>query len=376
MFGFDDVVGQAEAKERLLAEAGSGQIPHAMLMCGPHGCGKMALALAYAHYLSCLNRTGNAPCGRCPQCQQWEKLMHPDVHFMFPIVKRKKDGLETCDDYLPLWRRMLTESTYFSYAHWMDVIEVGNSQPIIYSRESDEIAHKLSLKSVEGGYKTTIIWLPEKFQEDCANKMLKLLEEPPQKTLFFLVSEEPEKILPTIVSRTQRFEMKRIGDNDVQYALENRLGVNPEDARTIARMAGGDFVRALETIRIDNDNEYFFNSFVNLMRLAYQRKLKELKKWSEEMASLGREKQKDFLGYCQRMVRENFIFNLHRNELNYMSVRERGFAERFAPFINEKNVMGIERELSEAQEHIEKNVNAKMVFFDFAMQVIVLILRR
>lgn len=376
MFSFDDVIGQAEAKERLLAEARSGQIPHAMLFCGPRGCGKMALALAYAHYLSCPNRTAEGPCGHCPQCLQWDKLMHPDVHFMFPIVSNKKKHRETCDDYLPLWRKMLTESTYFSYAHWLDTIDVGNSQPIIYARESDEILRKLSLKSVEGGYKITIIWLPEKFQEACANKMLKLLEEPPQRTLFFLVSDEPEKILPTIVSRTQRFEMKRIADGDVEWALENRLGIRPEDAGVIAHIANGDFVKAMETIQLDQDNEYYFDHFVSLMRLAYQRKVKDLKKWSEEIAALGREKQKDFLAYCQRMLRENFIFNLHRKELTYMTVRERNFTERFAPFINEKNALGIERELTEAQAHIEQNVNAKMVFFDFALQMIMLILKR
>lgn len=374
MFNFEDVIGQEEVKKRLIADAESGNIPHALMFCGPQGCGKMQLALAFAHYLYCSNRADGQTCGHCPQCKQWNKLVHPDLHFMFPIVKDGKR--DTCDGFIQQWRSMLIEKPYFSYTDWLNAIDNPKGQPTIYAKESDEISKKLSLKSAEGGYKTTIIWMPEKFQDSCANKMLKLLEEPPQKTLFLLVSEEPETILPTIQSRTQRIDIPKINDEDIRQTLENKIGISPEASEMITHLANGNFIKALETLSTNEDVEYFFNLFVNLMRHAYQKKVKELKAWSEEIAGLGREKQKHFLAYCQRMIRESFINNLKRPELCYMTQKEKDFANKFSPFINEKNIFGIENELSEAQNHIEQNVNAKMVFFDFAIQMIVLILKR
>ena len=238
---------------------------------------------------------------------------------------------------------------------------------------SDEITRKLSLKSSEGGYKVTIVWLPEKLHEVCANKLLKLLEEPPEKTIFLLISEAPEMILPTILSRTQRFNIPKIEEADIAEALQQKYGVQPRDSETIAHLANGDFIKALETIHLNEENELFFNLFVSLMRLSYQRKIREMKQWSEQLAAMGRERQKNFLDYCQRMTRENFIYNLHRKEMNYMTLPEQNFATRFAPFVNERNVMGIMDELSEAQRHIEQNVNARMVFFDFSLKMIVLL---
>ena len=248
-----------------------------------------------------------------------------------------------------------------------------NGQAIIYAKESDEITRKLSLKSVEGGYKITLVWLPEKLHEVCANKLLKLLEEPPEQTIFLLVSENPEMILPTILSRTQRFNVPGIAEEDVEIALCERYGIQPEDSKAIAHIANGNFIKALETISLNEENQQFFDLFVSLMRLAWQRKIREMKQWSEQVAALGRERQKNFLDYCQRMTRENFIFNLHRKELNYLTRQEENFATRFSPFVNERNVAGIMQELSEAQLHIGQNVNPRMVFFDFALKMIMLL---
>jgi len=245
-------------------------------------------------------------------------------------------------------------------------MDAENGQAIIYAKESDEITRKLSLKSSEGGYKVTIVWLPEKMHEVCANKLLKLLEEPPEKTIFLLISEAPEMILPTILSRTQRFNIPKIEEVDIAGALQQKYGVQPRDSETIAHLANGDFIKALETIHLNEENEL-------LMRLSYQRKIREMKQWSEQLAAMGRERQKNFLNYCQRMTRENFIYNLHRKEMNYMTLPEQNFATRFAPFVNERNVVGIMDELSEAQRHIEQNVNARMVFFDFSLKMIVLL---
>ena len=373
MFDFRDVIGQEAAKQRLLQEAGEGRIPHAQLFCGPEGAGKLPLALAYAKYLCCTNPGPEGACGTCPSCVKWNKLVHPDVHFMFPIVKSAKGKKEVCDDYLADWRHLLMNNPYFALPHWLAAMGAENGQALIYARESDEITRKLSLKSVEGGYKITIIWLPEKMHEACANKLLKLLEEPPEKTLFLLVSEMPEQLLSTILSRTQRFSVPRIAEADIALALRDKYAVQSADADAIAHMANGSFVKALETISLNEENQLFFDLFVSLMRLAWQRKIRELKQWSEQVAGLGRERQKNFLDYCQRMIRENFIYNLHQPEMNYLTRPEENFAIRFAPFVNERNVVGIMEELSEAQLHIVQNVNPRMVFFDFALKMIMLL---
>lgn len=373
MFSFQNVIGQTDAKQKLLHEVHKGRIAHAQLFCGPSGVGKMALALAYARYLCCPNHTPTDACGTCPSCVKWNKLVHPDVHFVFPIVKNAKAKKEICDDYLANWRQLLLESPYFALEHWLDKMGAENGQAIIYAKESDEITRKLSLKSSEGGYKITIVWLPEKMHEACANKLLKLLEEPPQQTLFLLVSETPEMILPTIQSRTQRFNIPRISDEEIASALQREYGIQAQDSETIAHMANGSFLKALATIHLNEENSQYFDLFVSLMRLSYQRKIREMKQWSEQVASLGRERQKDFLNYCQHMIRESFIANFHCKEMNYMTRPEQNFTARFAPFVNERNVMGIMHELSEAQIHIEQNVNPRMVFFDFSLKMIVLL---
>ncbi|MDE6214884.1 DNA polymerase III subunit [Bacteroides sp.] len=373
MFSFKDVIGQAAAKQRLIQEVQEGRIPHAQLFCGTSGTGKLPLALAYARYISCPNRTETDACGTCPSCVKWDKLVHPDIHFVFPIVKSAKGKKEVCDDYITNWRHLLLTTPYFGLNHWLNEIDAENGQAIIYAKESDEITRKLNLKSSEGGYKAVIVWLPEKLHEVCANKLLKLLEEPPEKTLFLLISEAPEMILPTILSRTQRFNIPKIEETDVAEALQQKYGVQPADSEVIAHLANGNFIKALETIHLNEENELFFDLFVSLMRLSYQRKIREMKQWSEQVAAMGRERQKNFLTYCQRMIRENFILNFHQKEMNYMTINERNFSNRFSPFVNERNVMGIMDELTEAQIHIEQNVNARMVFFDFSLKMIVLL---
>ena len=373
MFYFKDVIGQQSARARLIQEVQEGRVPHAQLFCGPAGTGKLPLALAYARYLCCTHPTGSDACGTCPSCVKWNKLMHPDVHFMFPIVRNAKAKKEVCDDYLAAWRRLLTTHAYFSLDDWLNEMDADNGQAIIYARESDEITRKLSLKAVEGGYKITVVWLPEKLHEVCANKLLKLLEEPPARTVFLLVSEAPDQILTTIQSRTQRFGVPRIAEADIAEALRTRYGVQQADSEAIAHMANGSFTQALQAISLNEENQLFFELFVGLMRQAYARKVRDMKQWSEQLAGMGRERQKHFLDYCQRMLRENFIYNLHCPEMNYMTRAEENFATRFAPFINVRNVAGIMHELEEAQRHIAQNVNPRMVFFDFALKMIVLL---
>ena len=370
---FREVIGQEEVKKKFLLEVKENRIPHVQLICGPEGVGKLPLAIAYARYLLCPNHTEEDACGICPSCVKMNKLAHPDLHFVFPIVKKKNQKEVVCDDYIKDWRNFVINNPYFNLNHWLKEMDAENSQAMIYTKESDEILRKLSLKSSEGGYKVMIIWLPEKMNEACSNKLLKLLEEPPAKTVFLLVSEQPDLMLTTILSRTQRVNVRHIKEESIIEKLKNSYGLTDQDAQITAHLANGNFIRAMEQIHLNEEKKLFFDLFVSLMRLSYQRKIKEMKAWSELLAGIGRERQKDFLEYAQRMIRENFILNFHHNELTYMNRDEYNFSVRFAPFVNERNAMGIMDELTMAQQHIEQNVNAKMVFFDFSLKMIVLL---
>ena len=373
---FKDVIGQEAAKQRLIREVQEGKVPHARLFCGGEGIGKLPLAIAYARYLSCEHRTENDSCGTCPSCIKYNKLAHPDLHFVFPVIKKKSTKDTVSDDFLPEWRDLLNQTPYFNLRIWLKEIGAENQQAQIYVKESDEILRKLSLKSSQGGYKVMIIWLPEKMNVECSNKLLKLLEEPPTQTVFLLISEEPDLLLTTIQSRTQRFQLHGIDEEAISKALSNRFGLQDNDAKNIAHRSEGNYLKALETIHLNEENVLFLDLFINLMRLSYQRKIREMKQWSETVAGLGRERQKNFLLYCQRMIRENFMYNFKNASLVYLNPEEEIFSSRFAPYVNERNVMGIMDELSEAQRHIEQNVNARMVFFDFSLKMIVLLVQK
>ncbi|MBQ0023739.1 MAG: DNA polymerase III subunit delta [Prevotellaceae bacterium] len=356
--------GQEEARRRLEDELRQGRVAHALMLCGPEGCGALPLAVEYARMLL----GGSA---------MVDKLQHPDLHFVFPIYKKQSGKDSWCDEFLREWREQLLTQPYFGMAEWMTMVGAENQQLMIYANESDAIIKKLSLKSSQGGYKVMIVWLPEKMHETCANKILKMLEEPPAQTVFILVSEQPDRVLQTIRSRTQMIMLPRLSEQEVDEALRDNYGIMPADAKRIARVCGGNMAQALRIITNDTDNAYFFELFVELMRLAYVRKVKEMKIWSERVANMGRERIKAFLEYCQKMVRENFIYNFQRqDELNYMSEKEAEFAVKFAPFINERNVIGIMEELAAAQNDVAQNTNAKIVFFDFALKMIMLIKNR
>ena len=373
---FKDIIGQREVVAQLRRCVDENRLAHALLITGPRGNGKLAIAVALANYLLCGKGQDDA-CGVCPACVKLGKMIHSDLHFVFPVKKKKSgDSNPVSDDYIAEWREMFSKSAYFSYDDWLAKLDVENQQPIIYERESSEILHKLSMQSREGGWKVVVIWLPEKMKEVCSNKLLKIIEEPPAKTLFLLVSEEPDKIIDTIKSRTQRVDIPRIAQADMENALQARMGLAFDDAKMIAQQSAGNWEQAEELLSLSEDKARYLDLFMQLMRIAYARNIREMKAWSEQVAALGRERQKRLLEYCQRMIRENFIMNFKENSMNYMSQAERGFSVRFSPFVNERNIYGIMEELSEAQRHIEQNVNAKMVFFDMSLRMIVWIKNR
>lgn len=376
---FSDVIGQEDCRERLLEMVREDRVPHAILLCGPGGCGKMAVAMAFASYLLCSDKGDNDSCGHCRQCVMVDRLSHPDLHFSYPVIRPAGTSSEhkmSSSDFSAEWRAMLQRGPYFTMDQWLTEMNAANQQAQMGVGESDEVIKALSLKSSQGGYKISIIWLPERMNQECANKMLKIIEEPPAQTVFIMVCEEPERLLETIRSRTQRIDLKRIAAKDIEQALIERRGINADSARRIARSADGSWLNALAELDAGNEKRLFLDMFIMLMRLAYMRNIKELRKWSDTVAASGREKQKRMLVYFLHLVRENFMYNFRNGELNYMTQDEENFARNFARFINEANVIEITALMNRAIRDIGQNANAKIVFFDLATHIIVSLIKK
>ena len=383
---FNEVIGQEEVKERLMQMVNENRLPHALMLCGPQGVGKKALATAFGCYL--LSKEAEQQAAQPSMFGEpvepaehpmLKKLEHPDLHFTFPTIKLPSMGathMPISDDFIAEWRQLMTTSPYFGMDDWMEAVGAENQQAIITAGESDELVRKLSLKSSQGGYKVSIIWMPERMNIACANKLLKLIEEPPQQTVFIMISEEPDKLLETIRSRVQRIDVKRIDSESISKALVEKQGIGEEDARRISRLANGSWLKALQELKVGTENEQFLDMFIMLMRLAYQRRVRDLRKWSDTMDSFGREKQKRFLEFFLRLTRENFMYNFKQQELCYMTRQEEDFAKNFARFVNEGNVLSIYDLTNRAIRDIGQNATARIVFFDFALQMIVLLLQK
>ena len=376
----NEVIGQEEVWQRLTEMVREERLPHAIMLCGPQGCGKMALALAFASYLLCQNREGHdEACGECRQCKMLEKWGHPDLLFSYPTIKTPAMGSEhkpVSEDFAEEWRNMISRSPYFNIEQWMTEIGAENQQAIITAGESDELNRKLSLKSSQGGYKVSVIWLPERMNIECANKILKLIEEPPSHTVFIMVSENPDNLLETIRSRVQRIDVKKTDNESIQKALVSKYGITDDDAMRVARLANGDWLTAVGELTADSENKDFLADFQSLMRLAYQRNLRELKRWSDNINSYGREKQKRFLTYFLRLIRESFMYNFQQPDLSYLTSQEEAFTANFARFVNENNILQINELANKAIRDISQNANGKIVFFDMALQMIVLLIQK
>jgi len=374
---FSEIAGQKDIIGKLLSSVRSERVSHAQLFAGPEGCGGLALALAYAQYVSCENRSPHDSCGICKSCVKYEKLIHPDLHFVFPVIKDKKSNDPVSDNYIAQWRVFAKQTPYAGMNKWLASIEVGNAQGLIFATEASEIVKKLSLKAFESDFKIMIIWLPEKMHLSTANKLLKLVEEPPEKTLFILVSEEPDKVVPTLFSRCQLIKIPSMNSADISGYLVEKLHVHKSKADDISRIAGGNIDRAIELCEDEDSSLINLERFKNLMRYAWKRDILSLTGWSEEMSAIGREPQKSFISFSLRLIRENLMLTLGqmKNRLVFMTGDEAEFSSKFHPFISQENIYSLADEMNLAYAHIEANGNSRIVFLDLALKITRLIIR-
>lgn len=372
---FAQIPGQTDVIGRLLRSVKEERVSHAQLFTGPEGCGSLALALAYAQYVSCENKKADDSCGTCKSCVKYEKMIHPDLHFVFPVIKGKKATDPVSDNYIEEWREFVKKSPYFTINKWLDSIEVGNAQGMIFASEASEIIKKLNLKTFESDFKIMIIWLPEKMHLATANKLLKMIEEPPEKTLFLLVSEEPDKVIPTILSRCQLIKIPSFSVDEIKSYLRSIYGTTEIKSTDIARVANGNLLRAIELCENDESGKFNLDSFKSLMRFSWKRDIISVIEWSEEMSATGREAQKNFLSFSLRLLRENLMLSLEqfRNNLVFLAGEEVEFSSKFHPFINKENIYPLVDEFNLAYSHIESNGYARIIFLDLALKVTKLI---
>lgn len=372
---FKDVIGQEELKKHLIRSVNEERISHAQLFSGPQGTGKVALAIAYAQFISCKNRTETDSCGVCPSCHKYQKLVHPDLHFVFPVFNSPKFKKAVSDDFLPNWRELIKKNPYFNLSQWLAHINAENAQGLIYERESDSILRKLNLKPFESEFKVMIIWLPEKMHAACSNKLLKLIEEPPNKTLFLLITENEEAVIGTVRSRAQLIKFQFIDRGSIKNALQNIEGINNEIISEAVHLSNGNYIKALEYLNPGDDEQFFFLKFQEMMRYAYKREVLEQIEWAEEMAKIGRDKQKAFFNFALRLIREYFVMNMQQSSMVYLKYGEKEWGARFAPFINERNITAFFQEFELGIKHISMNGNPRIIFLDTALRMVRLIKR-
>ncbi len=374
---FADIIGQEELKQHLIRSVDTGRISHAQLFTGRSGFGTLALAVAYVQYLCCRHRHDGDSCGECPDCRQIASLAHPDLHLVFPVNKQGKKSGEVMrsDDlqFLKPFRELFAErGGYFSVQEWYDCLNLGKTlKGMIAAREADDIVRKLSFKSFEADYKIMLIWLPETMNEEAANKILKILEEPWEKTLFVLVSEQPDLLLPTILSRTQEVVVPRIAPEILEREAVGRGVADAEQARNMARLSDGDMLNMQQLILGENSGQQHenFELFCGLMRLSYNDKHLELISWAEEVAQLSREQQRSFLRDAARLLRESFMLHAGLRQVGYLWGEELAFCSRFAPFVGSENIEPLIAEIESALMQISQNGNPTIVFTHFALSV-------
>lgn len=379
---FKDILGLSHIKNHLATSTDSGRISHAQLFVGPEGCGTLPMAIAYAQYVICGNTAvenygGNEACNL-----KFGSISHPDMHFAFPVANSEKvKSHAVSNHYMQEWRKFVLEQPYGNLFDWYRLVGIEKKQGQIGVDEAQDIVKKLSLKSYEGGYKIMLIWMAEKMNGPAANKLLKLLEEPPAKTVFILIVEDEEQLLQTIRSRCQTLHFPPLAEDAIRAALEDR-GLPRSEAMRLAHEANGNFNKALDLKNNDSEDLVFEKWFVQWVRSAFKAKgnkgaIHELLMWGNEVAATGRETQKKFLQYCIAVIRQALLINYNVKELAYMRIHVDGFQlENFAPFIHENNILDLTQELEDAIYHVERNGNSKIIFTDLSIKLTRLLHRK
>lgn len=373
---FNEIPGHENLKNNLRDLAERGQLPHAIMLSGPPGAGKMMLARTFAQYLHCEHPLDGEPCGKCRGCRLHEGLSHPDLHFVYPIVKNEKQNRRISADLSEQWRKMIEDYPTMPQEKWLEILEAGNSQPAIYVNEADEIVLADSTPPYTSPYKIFLLWLPERMNIDSANKLLKVIEEPSEGTIFILVSNNELQILPTIFSRVQRFHAGRLSETEITDYMVRKYQLPQQKARRLASISEGSLIKADELGTNSGENEEFLQVYQEVMRAAYAKRVLKLRQLAEQVNSFGREKIRRFLDYMARMIRENFIYNMKNPTLTAMTGEEEEFARRFSPFVNHGNVEDFAKETDRARRDIERNGNPRLILFDYFIICIILLHRK
>ncbi len=371
---FQNITGQTAIKQKLIQSVQDNRVSHAQLFYGPEGSGKLALAIAYAQFINCRNKKvlddGTMDsCGSCPSCIKYDKLVHPDLHFIYPVATtRKVPAKPKSRDFVTEWRNTLLEKQFrLSLNDWHKAIGIEKKQGSINTYDCSEILRTLSYKSYESEFKVMVIWMVEKLHHMAAPKILKILEEPPEKTLFLLISEQPEQVINTIRSRTQFVRIPKLGDMELEETLIKQYDASAEEARKAALLANGNLIAAVKIIQQVEENTFLTDTFIRWMRLCYELKISDLNNFILEISRLGREKQKNFLNYASGMIRNCMLINYSVSSQARMNEEEFEFLKKFALVINEKNLVRIAEEIDKAQYHIERNAYPNITFMDLSL---------
>ena len=369
---FSQIIGHEDIKKKLIQSVKENRIAHAQLFLGPEGTGKLALAIAYAQYINCTNKRENDSCGECPSCKKFNALAHPDLHFIFPSTTNKNVKKDPESDlFLTEWREYLTScDCYASLPNWYNALDIENKQGLINVRDASTIIRKLNLKSYEAEYKVVIIWMAERLNTEASNRLLKLVEEPPEKTLFILVSENQEELLMTIRSRTVLMKIPKLTYNDVSEALVKKLNCNAENAHNAAVLSNGNWILATNYVGNQDEEKIYFTFFQKWMRYCFKFNAPELIDFiANDIKSLGREKQKEFLAYGLNLFHNALFINngLINNVL--LPEDEKAFLRNFAPFISNNNIDLITELFEESIKQIERNGNAQLIFLDDSFKI-------
>ena len=363
---FKNIIGQGATKERLLNMLQHDRVPHALMFTGPEGSGNLPTAFAFVQYLFCKQKTNNDSCGVCSSCIKTTKLIHPDLHLVFPIPLSK--DVRKSDNLLPEFRELFIEAPYITIHDWFDSLSAENKQPTIPTDEANDILKKLSYTSYEGGYKIMVIWQPEKMNTSASNKLLKILEEPPEQTLFLLVCNQPDQLLATIISRVQQIPFYKIETTDIANGLIEEYDCSPQIAKQVSMLSDGNYREAQLLLQHADGGSEYLQNFRSFMLMALKFDAPKAIAWVDDNARTGREKQKQFLQYGLEIFRDCLMMNFGSVDLVRHSGEEKEFITKFSKFVHQRNYEKLLEEFNSAYYHIERNANPKILFMDLIMK--------